>query len=152
MKKVLIMGALLLGIAGYAQPGSDSDQGPHKGQREKMERPNYTPEQIAELKTKTMTLHLDLNESQQTEIYKINLDLAQKRKAKRDEGKDPKEMTDEERFQRQSAALDEQIAMKKRLKSVLTDEQFEKLERTTKKGHRNRGQRRQAGKRDGKRH
>ena len=66
MKKVLVTTVLLIGLMGYSQRGEhfDSEQGGMK---------DMSPEQIAILKTKKMTLALDLSAAQQKEIQKLNL-------------------------------------------------------------------------------
>ena len=67
MKKVFVTAVLLIGLMGYSQRSHhfDSDQ---RGMKD------MSPEQIATLKTKKMTLALDLNESQKKEIQKIILE------------------------------------------------------------------------------
>jgi Spy/CpxP family protein refolding chaperone len=87
---------------------------------------NFTPEQQAELQTKKMTLDLDLNETQQTKVNQLMLDL-QKDKPKRTESR--KEMTNAQKFEARSAMLDRRIAMKKAMKEILTEEQFAKWEK-----------------------
>ena len=103
-----------------------------KGKRGDMK--NLTPEQMATLQTKKMTLALDLNESQQSKIKSILTADAKTRKSKmeaykarKEEGK--KEMTAEEKYALQNERLDYQIARKKEMKSILTPEQFEKYEK-----------------------
>ena len=69
MKKVLVTTVLLIGMLGYSQRGPqfNSEQ---RGMKD------MTPEQIAILKTKKMTLALDLSTAQQKEIQKVNLENA----------------------------------------------------------------------------
>jgi len=103
---------------------------------------NLSAEEIANLKTKKMTLHLDLDESQQKEIYDINLANATKRKAHMESRKAKKESgkaqkpTKEERLKMANAKLDYQIAMKAKMKEILNEEQQKDLDeqkaRTTK--------------------
>tara|TARA_R110002050_G_scaffold204522_4_gene340236 strand:- start:171881 stop:172330 length:450 start_codon:yes stop_codon:yes gene_type:complete len=119
MKKVISILVLFIGLNALAQ---------------KREMQDLTPEQFATLSTKKMTLALDLNESQQTKIYQMTLENATKRKAKREEHKksmasnQSKKPTADERYTMQSAMLDHQIAQKKKMKSILSSEQFEKWE------------------------
>ena len=72
MKKVLLTAALLIGMLGYSQRGQhfDSEQ---RGMKD------MSPEQIAILKTKKMTLALDLSAAQQKEIQELNLENANQR-------------------------------------------------------------------------
>lgn len=102
-------------------------------QNEKHERDmlkDLNPEELAELKTKKMTLHLDLNESQQAEIKSIILEeakLKQQQRSDRDKGKNSKP-SKEEQLQRMNDKLDREIEMKSKMKSILNEEQFEKWE------------------------
>ncbi|WP_297704912.1 hypothetical protein [uncultured Eudoraea sp.] len=128
MKKVLVTTVLLIGMLGYSQRGQhfDSEQ---RGMKD------MTPEQIAILKTKKMTLALDLSDAQQMEIQKINLEnaiereaLMLKRKAKNEKSEQFKPSTDE-RFEFQNERLDRMIAQKGKMKQILSEEQFQKWER-----------------------
>lgn len=154
MKNLLILCIALLSVTMQAQrPGPEGREGKPEG-KERMERPNFTPEQIADLKTKAMVLQLDLNESQTGEMYKIQLDLAQKRKTKREarkeEGKKRSELTTDDIYKAKSAALDEQIELKNKLRSLLTDDQFEKLEKMSTRRGKMRGHRGHRGDRHGR--
>ena len=130
MKKVLLIAVAFLGLQATAQ-----QQNRERPNRERMERmSDYTPEEMAELQTKKMTLHLDLTEAQQSKIYDINLTNAPVRKAKMTAMKAKKESGDfvkptkEERLAMVNAKLDRQIEMKKKMKSILNDEQYAKWE------------------------
>ncbi|QWX83084.1 hypothetical protein H0I23_11540 [Cellulophaga sp. HaHaR_3_176] len=120
MKKSILILLLFIGFNSFAQ------------NREKR---NYTPEQHATLSTKKMTLALDLNESQQTKIYNLNLDNAKVRKAKMEEFKtlrksdENKRLSSDERYKKESEMLDHKIAQKEKMKSILSKEQFEKWEK-----------------------
>ena len=102
---------------------------------------NFTPKQIAELKTKKMTLHLDLTEAQQREIKKIQLANAKKRISKREKFKMKKEKdigektSKESRFKMMNERLDKQISNKKEMKRILSKEQFKKWEKGNQRGH-----------------
>lgn len=103
-----------------------------KGKRGDMK--DLSPEQIATIQTKKMTLALDLNESQQTKVKTILTKDATARKAKMEDRKASKEdgkkvLTSEEKYTKQNARLDYQIARKKEMKSILTADQFEKWEK-----------------------
>tara|TARA_R110002051_G_scaffold139763_1_gene212459 strand:- start:19007 stop:19459 length:453 start_codon:yes stop_codon:yes gene_type:complete len=124
MKKVILILVLFIGFNTIAQ---------------KREIKEINPEQFATLSTKRMTLDLDLNESQQTKIYQLNLENANARKSKMEahkkamENGETKKMTSDDRFVMQNKMLDHQIAQKKKMKSILTNEQFEKWEKMSKK-------------------
>ncbi|NOY48550.1 MAG: hypothetical protein GXO84_10240 [Chlorobi bacterium] len=134
MKKLVVIVIALVSIQAFAQS--------HKGEQRKGEHKesvhrfnDFSPEQIAILQTKKMTLHLDLTEVQQREIQKINLANTIERKAKMETRKKMRESgafekpSTEERFNMMNERLDEQIARKKQMQAILSKEQFEKLEK-----------------------
>ena len=92
---------------------------------------DYTAEEQATLQTKKMTLALDLSEAQQKDIYALNLANAKERKAKMKEreAKKGEKPSKEERYKMQNEMLDKKIAMKKKMKQILNDEQFAKWEK-----------------------
>lgn len=103
-----------------------------KGKRGDMK--DLSPDQVASLQTKKMTLALDLNESQQAKVKTILTKDATARKAKMEERKASKDegkkiMTSEEKYAKQNERLDHQISRKKEMKSILTADQFEKWEK-----------------------
>lgn len=130
MKKLILIALAFVSIQAFAQPNEGQNK---KKKMHKMH--NLTPEQAATMKTKRMTLHLDLNEKQQKEIYAIMLANAEARKAKMEEFKAKRESgemkrpTAEERFKMAEARLDHQIAMKAKMKDILNEEQFAKWEK-----------------------
>jgi len=119
MKKLLSMVILsLFMVSSFAQE-----------QQRKQRHNDLTPDQIAELQTKQMTLKLELDEKQQQKILKINKKKAIERKqlkeehrALREKGEKP---TSEELVKRKSAGLDRQIAHQKEMKKILNEKQFE---------------------------
>jgi hypothetical protein len=128
MKTILSVLVLLISFSVVGQP-------PHEGvKREKrMEKmKKMTPEQQATLWSKKMTLELDLNESQQEQVHALILNKVNKQKERR--ANRPKERpSDTEIYQMKVNQLDEKIAMKKAMKSILTPAQFEIWEKKTKK-------------------
>lgn len=128
MKKVLFICLVFIGISVQAQPGLDREMKGSKEMKEKMA--DLTPQQRAELKAKKMALHLNLNESQQSQIQTLLLDRENKIAAMRANKKDKKELSKDELFELKSQRLDEQIAFKKELESILTEEQFAKFEKS----------------------
>ena len=152
MKKVLVTTVLLIGMMGYSQRGQhfDSEQ---RGMKD------MSPEQIAVLKTKKMTLALDLNTAQQKEIQTLNLENAKEREALMLERKVKKEQAEQskpsadERFDFQNERLDRMIAQKGKMKQILSEEQFQKWERINhhRSSHRKEGNREHnSGRRHGK--
>jgi hypothetical protein len=142
MKKVLVTTALLIGMLGYSQRGQHfySEQSGMK---------DMSPEQIAILKTKKMTLALDLSAAQQKEIQELNLENAKERQALMLERKLEKEEegrsrpSADERFEFQNEKLDRMIAQKGKIKQILSEEQFQKWERMHhhRRNHRKEGKR-----------
>lgn len=154
MKKIILIAIAFIGLQATAQ--QQRKQGPNHGERGNMFM-NLSAEDAATLRTKKMTLALDLNESQQKEIQKINLENAKQRKAMMEERKAKKESgelkkpTEEERLKMMNAKLDHKIAMKAKMKNILNDEQYARWEKaqmrmekkgkeSNKKGKRNKKQ------------
>ena len=137
MKRLIVIVMALMFIQGIAQ---ERKERPNRGERmQKMS--DLTPEETANLATKKMTLHLDLNASQQKEIYALNLENATKRKEVMAKFKGKKESgniekpSKEQRLAMANAKLDHQIATKAKMKSILNKEQFEKWEKALGKMH-----------------
>ena len=129
MNNTLKFMMLLLGISSFAQQQPQVKLlEPKKHLNQNMEKmKEMSPEQEATLWTKKMTLELDLNETQQDQMYALILEKA---KAKSQRFKNlPKERPNEEQiFEMEVDRLDQKIAMKKALKSILTKKQFERWE------------------------
>lgn len=126
MKKVIVILLCMVGLTAMAQKGENGHRGGMK---------DLTPEQMATLQTKKMTLALDLTQDQQTKIQALNLENAKTRKAKmearkaakeKDEAKKP---TSEERYAMQNERLDKMIAQKAEMKNILSADQYEKWEK-----------------------
>lgn len=102
-------------------------------QKNKQNGPQFTVEQHTELSVKRMTLALDLNEKQQNQIKPLLMAQATQRKTAMEKMKKARENkqrpTDEEIFAMKNQQLDNQIAMKNKMKEILTKEQFEKFEK-----------------------
>jgi len=128
MKKAMMILLLAFGATLYAQPPGHKKNGPRKEMHQKMQ--ELTPQQRAELKTKRMVLDLDLSTTQQSEVLKLNLGLETQREKRKAEKKNKGELAANEMFARTSKILDAKIATKKQLKSILTEAQFEKFEKS----------------------
>ncbi|MFT5236418.1 MAG: protein CpxP [Ulvibacter sp.] len=122
MKSLMIIMLTLISSASYAQQDKN-EVGHHKKEMRQKDN-NFSPEQKAELATKKMTLHLDLNEAQQKQLFVVRLEQAKLIKERFKNKKNRSQLTDEERFKIKTERLDHQIAMKKKMKSILTEEQF----------------------------
>ena len=107
---------------------------------------DMSPEQIATLKTKKMTLALDLSENQQQRLLALNTQTAKERKTKMETRKAQMEkkekLSSDEKFALMNEKLDAEIAYQKSIKQILTDTQFEKWKKM--KAHR--GKRKHKGK------
>ncbi len=135
MKKIILIALALVTIQVNAQ---NKKQGERKGDRmeKRQGMKDFTPEEMAQLQTKKMTLDLDLTASQQKQIEKLNLENAKDRKAKMEarqakmkDGKGEKP-SKEERLAMMNERLDKQMEMKKKMKQILNVDQFEKWEKT----------------------
>tara|TARA_B100000508_G_scaffold138013_1_gene133416 strand:- start:329 stop:754 length:426 start_codon:yes stop_codon:yes gene_type:complete len=124
MKKVLFIAMIVMGVSLQAQPGPGPDG---KQRKERLE--SLTPQQRAELKTKKMTLHLDLTEAQQKKVEALLVSQEKEREAMKSQWQGKKELSDEEAYALKTERLDKQIAMKKEMQQILTEEQFAKFEK-----------------------
>ncbi|MFL0352066.1 hypothetical protein [Xanthomarina sp. GH4-25] len=125
MKKVMAIAFISLSFLANAQQKKEIAN--------KMQ--DYTPEEIAQVQTKQMTLDLDLTEAQQKQVLQLNLENAKERKAKYESKKSATEASQkvkpskEDRLNMKNEQLDRQIEMKKRMKSILNDQQYDKWEK-----------------------
>ena len=138
MKRLVILALALITFQANAQDNKKEKRQENKKERLE-QRQNLDPQDMAQLQTKKMTLHLDLTEAQQQKVMALNLESAKKRKEKFDKRlaeKDNKERvkpTKEEKLARMNAKLDAQIAAKKKMKAILTAEQYTKWEKSLSK-------------------
>lgn len=137
MKNALLIAMALIAIQVSAQ---ERNQRPNRERSPRMERmQNLTPEEMATLQTKKMTLHLDLNETQQRAVQKLNLQNATERKARMDARKAKMESgsmekpSKEERLKMMNDMLDHKIAMKAKMKDILNADQYAKWEQSQEK-------------------
>lgn len=121
MKKLVIIALTFVALSANAQERKTHDY----------RRPNFTPQEVAELKTKRMVLDLDLTEDQQKQVAKINLENAKKRQERMATYRSKKEQdqtkpTKEERLKMKNDILDHQIETKRKMREILNDKQYEK--------------------------
>ena len=93
---------------------------------------NMSPETMASIQAKKMTLALDLSDQQEQEVEQVLLQSTIARKESNVEKKDRKEMTKADRASMMEARLDNQIATKRALKDILNEKQYEKFEKMKK--------------------
>lgn len=105
--------------------------------KKESKKPQFTVEQRTVLAVKKMTLKLDLSTEQQNQIRPILLSkikakktLMVKRRATKKEDKRP---TSDEIYAMKIKMLDQQIAIRKKMKEILNTVQFEKFEKMHKK-------------------
>ena len=132
MRKLIVLSFLLIGFTTFAQKGAHQE----KRNDKKMLLKDLSPEQRAILRTKKMTLLLDLSDNQQKQIQTLLIQEAKEnqqiRKDHKQEHQDKKPST-EERFNMMNKRLDQKIAFKKKMKTILTKEQYDKLGKNRKK-------------------
>ncbi len=128
MKRVLVTVLMLVGFVAFAQRGDH-------GMDHKRNLKDLSPEQLATLHTKKLTLALDLTDAQQRQVQKLSLEKVTERKAKMEARKEAREnseggkLSTEERYQLQIERLDKAIAQKKKMRSILDDDQYAKWEK-----------------------
>lgn len=129
MKKIILIALIVIA----SQVNAQQKEYANNMRGDRSERfSDMTPDEIATLQAKKMTLRLDLNESQQKEIKKLILENASSRKSKMEAFKAKKESGEmakpskEERLKMMNERLDKQIEMKAKMKKILSDEQYAK--------------------------
>jgi len=142
---------LALALISFSAIAQNPKRGENKGKENRemrMQKTDFTPEQQATLHTKKMTLELDLTDSQQKEVYNLNLLQANEKQKNRDAFKKAKESgtkpTEQERYDAMVAKLDNMITVKSKMKSILKSDQYAIWESSLKKhnkGRHNRGDR-----------
>ncbi len=123
MKNLLIIMLALISSVSYAQ--QDKNEVGHHKKEMRQKSNKLSPEQRAELSSKRMTLHLDLNEAQQKKLYAVELEHAKLRNARFQNKKNRVELDDEDRFKLKTERLDDQIANRNKMKSILTEKQYD---------------------------
>jgi periplasmic protein CpxP/Spy len=137
MKTWIVAMAMMMGVTMSAQEHGrkhHGEKGPEKEQRDPL-----TPEQHAELRAKKLTLALDLTDKQQAELQKVFTEQGkdrqkemEQRKANHEAGKKP---TAEEHFAMETKRLDSQIAGQRKIKNILSAEQYAKFEQMKHERH-----------------
>ena len=110
-------------------------------QRQSQNREPLTLEQRTDVQVKRMTLDLNLTEKQQEDVKVLLLENAKQReghlKSRREKLGNESNLTAEQRYQMQLAAIDHQIEMKESMKKILDEKQFEKWEQNQMQQRRN---------------
>ncbi|PHR90397.1 MAG: hypothetical protein COA80_16350 [Leeuwenhoekiella sp.] len=128
MKKVAFILAVMMSCVVFAQRDGRGDR-----MKKMME---ASPEQMADIQTKRLTLALVLDDKQQKAIYDLELAAAKERKAqwqkRAEQMKNSEKPSEEERAamrearkDRYASMLDKQIAHQEKMQKILNEEQFD---------------------------
>lgn len=152
MKKIFIIALALVSFTINAQ---DKRENRLADKKEKLSKMNA--EDMADHKTKKMVKHLGLTEAQEQQVYALNLENAKGRiamKTKRLEARTNNEKPSKEaHLARKNARQEHMEATKSKMQSILTEEQFEKLNKHLEKRKNKRAEKRGEKKqKKGKRH
>ena len=134
MKRIVILMLVMTTTAAFAQRPNHGRNGQKKAQMAQLME-ELSAQQLAELETKKLTLALDLNDAQQTQMLAVQTEIAQDRKAAHarmkalKESDEIKKPTAEEKFQKMSEGLDKKIEIKQQIKQILTADQYKKWEK-----------------------
>lgn len=110
--------------------------------RQKKMNEDFTSEQKAILRTKQMTLELDLTDAQQKQMLSLNKKWAEEKTSQKAAMKslNKEEMTSTEKFNHMNAMLDSKIARQNEVKKILTEDQYNHWKKSSKKmQHRSKG-------------
>jgi hypothetical protein len=130
MKKIFITALLVVSITTFAQDRKEMRKHHHSDIE------NFTPEQRNMLMLKQMTLELDLNTKQQEQMKQVVAEKSAKWESmKKNHKAEQSKLTSDELFEMKMKMLDEQIAMKAKMKNILSPEQFKKWEVMKDKHH-----------------
>ncbi len=121
MKNLCIIIMVLIGVSSFAQQKEN-----HKKLMKERAGMNMTAEEKAILKSKQLTLALNLTEKQQEEFQKLYVDRAEDRMKMRKKMKKAAEDSKlkEEAFERMNARLDSEIAFQQSIQKILSPDQY----------------------------
>tara|TARA_B110001450_G_scaffold156853_1_gene146163 strand:- start:1348 stop:1800 length:453 start_codon:yes stop_codon:yes gene_type:complete len=132
MKRIILLFSLVISSITFGQENFKQKKLHHKKAELQMMK-DLSAEQIATLKTKKMTLALDLTKVQQNKIQALNIENANIRKEEiknREQLKGTKKtkLTSIQKYEKMNATLDKKIEIKSKVKAILNEEQFKKWE------------------------
>ena len=121
MKNLCIIIMLLIGVSSFAQQKEN-----HRRLMKERAGMNMTAEEKAILKSKQLTLALDLTERQQEEFQKLYVDRAEDKVKRRKEMKEAVEDSKlkAEAFEKMNTRLDKEIAFQQSIQKILNKEQY----------------------------
>ena len=144
MKKLVVIALALFTLTGVAQERRKK----HIDRKDGSElRKEMTPSEIADLKAKKLTLKLDLTDAQQNKVNAVFLTQAKANEGLREahkatDGEKREKPSKDEFVKMQNHRLDQQIKMKREMKTILTAEQYAKFEKMKpRRQHRKKGMR-----------
>lgn len=117
--------------------GSFSQQRDMAG-KERAQMIQLSSEERAVIASKRMALALDLTEPQRVEIEKLHLKRAKKRETVITERRKVAKANADKRYARVNKNLDNRLEQKKEMKQILTQEQYDKWKKSTKRPARKR--------------
>lgn len=136
MKNLVVTSLLVLTTVSFAQE-RHQERAEHRKENMAFVK-SLSPKQQASLKTKKMTLALNLTKEQQVNIYTINLKQAKDRKERftnqlQDKNTTKSTLSPNEKYIRLNTRLDKQIAYKQQMSTILSEKQFEQWQKTQRK-------------------
>lgn len=134
----LLFGLALLGCISIANAQGRRGMNHLKAQRQMMA--ELEPTERATLKTKKMTLALDLTAKQQRGVQALNEDEAlwqEEMKQRRKEAREASEAkpTKEDRLKMRNLLLDQQIAYQQKLRDLLDEDQYQQWKKAKSRSH-----------------
>ncbi|MEE2800575.1 MAG: hypothetical protein VX550_00165 [Bacteroidota bacterium] len=94
---------------------------------------DFTPQQRAELKVKKMAVALDLSDKQINSIQPLIANQELERQSLRENREEMKNLSNDEKFNRLNTRLDKKLDFKRKMKSILTADQYEKWQKMHKR-------------------
>lgn len=131
MKKIIVLIALMVMTVTQAQEGRQGQRG------ERMK--DVSPQEMATVQSKKLTLALDLSDQQEKDVYQILFKQAEKRKANKLSREDREKLTDEQKKEARLKMLDEKIAVKRSMKKILNNDQYAEWEKMMQQRAKKRG-------------
>ncbi|AZQ43824.1 hypothetical protein [Nonlabens ponticola] len=107
----------------FAMIGANAQRNP------RMLAKNANPEQTATIQAQKMTLALDLSDKQQNQVKQLILEKQMDRQENKMTREERQKLTAEQKLELQEERLAKQIEMKRAMKDILNEEQYEKFEK-----------------------
>ena len=130
MKNTIIIICLIMSITAFSQQRERGEKMFHHS--------NMTSEEMATLKSKKMTLQLDLNKSQQEQVKQLFVTEMNDRKAMMENNKEARtkamDSSKVDHYKMMNARLDKQIAIQDKMKKILDADQYKKWKSSSRKG------------------